>query len=62
MPMQHGLFSICVGKMLICDGKKNVDAKEAFLIFRQQNGNLSRQNGNLPQQDDFSLLLLSFIV
>ena len=40
---------------------KNADAKEVFLNFRQQNGNLHQQNGNLPQQNGFSLLLLSFI-
>ena len=33
--------------------KKNADAKQAFLNF-------CHQNGNLPRQNDFALLLLSY--
>ena len=40
-----------------CLGKKT---KQAFLNFCQQDDNLRRQNGNLPRQNDFSLLFLSY--
>ena len=43
MPTQNKLFSICVGKIVTCAGKKNADAKQVFINFRLQNGDLRRQ-------------------
>ena len=59
MPTRKKLLNL---RMVIYVRKKNAEPKQAFHNFCWQNGNLRRQNRNLPRQNYFSLLLFSFTV
>ena len=42
--------------------QENANSKQAFPNLSQQNANLNWQNSDLPRQNDFYLLIFSFIV